>query len=68
MKAVQIDRVAFSSTIQQTPAARRVAGARRALRVSAVADVHERVASQARQQVSLDSTHNKLIEFSINCA
>lgn len=55
MKAAQIDRVTFSSTIQQTPAARRVAGGRRALRISAVADVQERAAVQARPQVSLNT-------------
>ena len=56
MKTAQIERVAFSSTIQQTPAARRVAGARRSLRVTAVADVQQRLDAISRPKVSSRSS------------
>jgi len=52
MKTAQIERVSFSSTIQQTPAARRVAGARRSLRGTAVADVQQRLDAISRPKVS----------------
>lgn len=52
MKTAQIERIGFSSTVQQTPAARRVAGARRSLRVSAVADVQQRLDAISRPKVS----------------
>jgi hypothetical protein len=55
MKTAQIERVAFSSTVQQTPAARRVAGARRSLRVTAVADVQQRLDAISRPKVSFRS-------------
>lgn len=48
MKAAQIDRAAFSAGVQHAPVARRVAGARRPMRVSAVAEVQDRVQPRAK--------------------